>query len=80
MSASSLPPENISIPEDILSLPQEERIQLAIAAIQNSGLKPNGDPCYSARQAAKHFCVPRSSLGHRLRGMKYCSNVQCLFS
>jgi hypothetical protein len=71
MSASSLPPENISIPKDILSLPQEEPIQLTIAAIQNSSFKPNGDPYYSAHQAAKHFYVSRSSLGDRLRGMEY---------
>ena len=66
---TSQPPQNTSIPPDILSLPQEERIQLAIEAIQKSGTKPNGDPVYSARQAAQHFDVPRSSLGHRLRGM-----------
>jgi len=60
---------NISIPKDILTQPPKERIQLAIAVIQASGMKPNGDPLYSARQAAQHFGVPRSSLGHRLRGM-----------
>jgi hypothetical protein len=66
---ASQPPANITIPPDILNLPQEDRIQLAIAAIQKSGTKPNGDPINSARQAAQHFGVPRSSLGHRLRGM-----------
>lgn len=70
MSASkSLPHPNVSVPLDILSRPREERMQLAIAAIQGSGTKPNGDPCYSARQAGQHFSVPRSSLGRRLLGM-----------
>jgi hypothetical protein len=75
------PPPNISIPNDILARPHEERIQLAIAAIQESGLKPNGDPLYSARQAAQHFGVPRSSLGHRLQGTYYdmtpLSQIEC---
>lgn len=66
---ASQPSPNITIPPDIHTLPQEDRIQLAIVAIQKSGTKPNGDPIYSARQAAQHFDVPRSSLGHRLRGM-----------
>jgi hypothetical protein len=69
MSASLPPPPNISVPPDILSRPREERIQLAIAAIRSSGTKPNGDPCYSARQVEQHFNVPRSSLGRRLQGM-----------
>jgi hypothetical protein len=69
MSASLSPHPNVSVPPDILSRPREERIQLAIAAIQGSGTKPNGDPCYSARQAERHFNISRSSLGHRLQGM-----------
>jgi len=69
MSASLSPHPNVSVPPDILSRPREERIQLAIAAIQGSGTKPNGDPCYSARQAEQHFDIPRSSLGCRLQGM-----------
>jgi hypothetical protein len=66
---ASQPPSNITIPSDILTLPQEDRIQLAIAAIQKSGTKPNSNPIYSACQAAQHFDVPRSSLGHCLQGM-----------
>jgi len=66
--SASLPP-NVSIPDDILTRPREERIQLAIAAIRGSGTKPNGDPWYSARQAEQHFGVPRTSLGRRLQGM-----------
>jgi helix-turn-helix, Psq domain len=63
------PHPGVSIPHDILTRPREERIKRAITAIQESGSKPNGDPCYSARQAEQHFDVPRSSLGHRLKGM-----------
>src|ERR1700749_2490012 len=41
------PPSSIQpIPHDVLTLPREDRIRLAIAAIQESGTKPNGDPCY----------------------------------
>lgn len=70
MAASSFPPlPGVSIPHDILTQSQEERIQLAIAAIQASGTKSNSDPQYSARQAAKHFGVPRSTLGFCLKGM-----------
>jgi hypothetical protein len=70
MSASSFSPlPGVSVPHDILTQSQEERIQLAIAAIQASGTKSNGDPRYSARQAAKHFGIPRSTLGFRLKGM-----------
>ena len=70
--ADSLPP-NVSIPHDIQSRPQEERIALAIAAIQASGTKLNGDPVYSVRQAAQQFNIPRTTLGRRLQGMYYFS-------
>ena len=39
-----------------------------IATIRASGIKPNGDPHYSAQQAEHDFGVPRSSLGHCLQG------------
>jgi hypothetical protein len=66
----SPPPSSAhTIPHDVLTLSREDRVQLAIAAIQDSGVKPNGDPYYSARQAEKDFKVPRSSLGLRLKGM-----------
>jgi helix-turn-helix, Psq domain len=72
MPASSFSPlPGVTVPHDILSQSQEERIQLAIAAIQESGTKANGDPRYSARQAEKHFGVPRSTLGLRLKGIYY---------
>ena len=71
MPASLSSHPDVSIPSDILSQPQEERIQLALAAIRQSGTKSNGDSCYSARQAAWDFGVPRSTLGRRLQGEPY---------
>ena len=59
---------DFSIPDDILTQPREEHIQMAIATIRASGTKPNGDPHYSAWQAERDFGVPRSSLGRRLQG------------
>ena len=66
-------PVSISTPEDILTRPQEEHIQLAVAAIQKSGTKPNGDPHYSVCQAGHNFGIPRSSIGCHLQGMWYCT-------
>jgi hypothetical protein len=63
-------PISISIPDDILTRPREEHIQLAIAVIQESGTKPNGDPHYSAHQAEQDFDIPRSSLGCCLKGLQ----------
>jgi helix-turn-helix, Psq domain len=63
------PPPNVTVPPDIFDRPQEERIQLALAAIQGSGTKLNGDPCYSACQAEQHFGVSRTTLGRRLQGV-----------
>ena len=59
---------DFSIPDDILTQPREEHIQMAIATIGASGTKPNGDPHYSTRQAECDFGVPRSLLGRRLQG------------
>jgi len=64
-----------SIPDDILTWPQEEHIQLAIATIRASGIKPNSDPHYSACQAERDFGVPRSLLGCRLKGMWYLYTI-----
>jgi hypothetical protein len=60
---------DISIPDDILTCPREEHIQLAVAMIQDSGKKPNGDPHYSAHQAEQEFGILRSSLGCCLQGI-----------
>jgi hypothetical protein len=58
---------------DILGKSQEERMQLALAAIQGIDVKANGDPNYSIRQAAKDFNIPRTSIARRLKGMLfYC--------
>ena len=73
-------PPLISIPSDLHSHPQEECMQLAIAAIQESGTKPNGDPQYLACQAAEDFDVPRSSLGHHLRSMQPHTILYCMLS
>ena len=59
----------MNISDDILERPQEECMQLALAAIQGSGTKDNGDPNYLARQAATHFDVPRTSIACRLKGV-----------
>jgi hypothetical protein len=62
-------PHPLEIPDNVVSLPREERIQLAVTAIRESGNKPNGDPYYSARQAARDFDISRASLGRRLQGI-----------
>jgi len=62
-------PQGVTIPLDVLDRPFEERIQLAIATIRESGTKPDGNPFFSARQAEKHFQIPRSTLGCSLQGV-----------
>ena len=70
MSTSIFSPyPGVSIPHDILTWPQEERIEHAIAAIRKSGTNVNGGPCYSVCQAEYHFGVPRTTLGHHLKGL-----------
>ena len=50
MSTSSLPTDpTMNEPGDVLGKSQEEQMQLALAAIQESGTKANGDPNYSIR-------------------------------
>jgi hypothetical protein len=56
------------IPPEIPTRERDERIELAVAAIQGSGTKSNGDPNYSARQAERDFGIPRATLGRRLKG------------
>ncbi|KAH7903502.1 hypothetical protein BJ138DRAFT_968943, partial [Hygrophoropsis aurantiaca] len=46
----------------------EERIQAAIAAINASGMKPNGATVLSIRRAAQDFDVPRATLQARYNG------------
>lgn len=64
--ASHIP--SLNLPPELDALPQEERIQLAIKAINNSSRKPDGTPSLSARQAALAFNIPRSTLTDRLNG------------
>src|SRR5271163_418669 len=54
---------------NILALPQEDRMQLAITAIANAGYSTNGTQLLSTRQAATTYQVPRSTLGDRMRGL-----------
>jgi len=64
-------PEPISPPSaDILALPQESRIQLAIDAIAKAGYKPTGGQKLSTREAACIYQVPRSTLGDRMKGLQ----------
>jgi hypothetical protein len=58
-----------SLSADILALPQEDRIQLAIDAITNVGYKPTGDQRLSTREAASIYHVPRSTLGNHMKGL-----------
>jgi hypothetical protein len=55
---------------EILALPQESRIKLAIDAINTAGYKQNGDRKLSTRMAAGIYHVPRSTLGDRMKGLR----------
>jgi hypothetical protein len=55
---------------DILALPQEIRIQLAIDAITKAGSKPTGGQQLSTRSTAHIYQVPRSTLGDRMKGLR----------
>ena len=61
----------MNVSSDILGKSQEERMQLALATIQGSGTKANGDPNYSIRKAGKDFDIPRTSIARRLKGMLF---------
>lgn len=64
-------PEHAASPSaDILALPQEDRMQLAITAIANAGHSINGTQLLSTRQAASMYQVPRSTLGDRMKGLR----------
>jgi hypothetical protein len=56
-----------SITSDILDQTKEEHIQLPLAAIRASGIKPNGDPVYSAHLAVQDVDVLRTTLDRRLK-------------
>jgi hypothetical protein len=60
-----IPPPSI----EILALPQEDQIQLAIDAITKAGYKENGNQQLSTRKAANIYQVPCSTLGDRMKGL-----------
>ena len=55
---------------DILTLPQEDRIQLAIDTIANAGLKPNSDQKLSMCKAADTYDIPCTTLRSRMKGLR----------
>jgi hypothetical protein len=62
VAAPQLPVDAPTTDEDIADLPQEKRVQLALAAIEGKLL--------SERKAAIYFSVHRSMLQRRLQGVK----------
>src|SRR5258707_4162453 len=55
-------------PLDLAEKTAEERIQLAIAAINRHGLKKNGQPIFSFREAANNYGVSKTTLTERFHG------------
>jgi hypothetical protein len=49
-------------PLDLEGKTKNERIQMALKAIDQNGLKPNGKPGYTFREAARIFNVPSTTL------------------
>ena len=60
----------LTFPTDVSKFSQEERLRLACAAIDQSGISDNGKPKLSIRQAALKFNVPKSTLGARRLGIQ----------
>jgi len=54
---------------NILALPKEDHIQLAIEAIAIAGYESNGNPRVSTRSITNTYHVPRSTLRNRLIGV-----------
>ncbi|KAF8234248.1 DDE-domain-containing protein [Tricholoma matsutake] len=54
---------------DILALPQEDQIQLAINAITKAGLKPNCDQQLLICKAAETYDIPRTTLHSHMKGL-----------
>jgi 3-methyladenine DNA glycosylase AlkC len=53
---------------DLEGKSQEERLQMAMSAINRNGLKPSGNPVYPFREAADAFSVPKTTLIARWNG------------
>lgn len=57
-------------PLDLKEKSMEERLQMAIKAIERNGFRPNGQPIYSFREASRTFEVNLSTLHARFNGRK----------
>ncbi|KAF8223008.1 hypothetical protein L208DRAFT_1520188 [Tricholoma matsutake] len=64
-----MPLEPTSPSTDILSLPQEDQIQLAINAITQAGYKANGDQQLSTWKATDTYLVPHTTLRSHMKGL-----------
>lgn len=53
---------------DLTNYSRNERVVLAIEAINHYGFRKNGRPIYSLLEASRHFEVPRTTLSARLHG------------
>jgi hypothetical protein len=53
---------------DLSDLTQAQRMELALAALVTSGIKPDGNPNLSIRKTAIQYEVPRSTLNDRWNG------------
>ncbi|KAF8223054.1 hypothetical protein L208DRAFT_1319045 [Tricholoma matsutake] len=69
-------PEPITPPStDLLALPQEDHIQLAISAINEAGKNANSKSLLSVHKAACIYDVPHSTLGDCIKGLPTCAEV-----
>ena len=62
-------------PLDLEGKTQEDRVQLALAAITRNGFKGNGRPWLSLREAARLFGVTKTTLTARFNGRKTCKEA-----
>ncbi|KAF8234781.1 DDE-domain-containing protein [Tricholoma matsutake] len=64
-----MPLEPTSPSTNIISLPQEDQIQLAINAITQAEYKANGDQQLSTQKAADTYLVPHTTLCSHMKGL-----------
>ena len=57
---------------DLSDLTQAQRMELALAALITSGIKPDENPNLSIRKTAIQYEVPRSTLNDRWNGTPTC--------
>jgi hypothetical protein len=55
---------------DLALKSEEERIQLALSAIAKHGFRPSGRPYLSLREAAKAYCISKTTLTARFNGRR----------